>query len=374
MAIGKAPHRRRWIWIFALLGVGVLLAIYVKPVRIDAQLSALTAAAKDAPTHTVGRGVVLEFVEVSGTVMPRNMRVYQTEAPGRVTAVHIDEGSRVSRGDPLYDFLSSAYGMMGSQSAGMQRATADFDGVVASLDVKAGAFATAGQPIAVLVDDSSFSVRAELDEVDLTRVTAGMPAVITFDSIQGLELPGTVTSVGLVASSRGGVVTLPVQISLDSTDDRLRAGLTAHARITTREHAVRCASPPAPDRLARLPVSHHRRRRRHPHRQTGSRRVRRHVHPGAVGVERRSSHRRRRGRRSGPRPPAYRRRRRVHLQDAASGGGPHDQAERIVKDTTGDISVARVGRSRPGGRQRSIVAIMGPSGSASPRSCTSSDA
>ncbi|MGB4337337.1 MAG: efflux RND transporter periplasmic adaptor subunit [Bacillota bacterium] len=233
----KAPHRRRWIWIFALLGVGVLLAIYVKPVRIDAQLSALTAAAKDAPTHTVGRGVVLEFVEVSGTVMPRNMRVYQTEAPGRVTAVHIDEGSRVSRGDPLYDFLSSAYGMMGSQSAGMQRATADFDGVVASLDVKAGAFATAGQPIAVLVDDSSFSVRAELDEVDLTRVTAGMPAVITFDSIQGLELPGTVTSVGLVASSRGGVVTLPVQISLDSTDDRLRAGLTAHARITTREHA-----------------------------------------------------------------------------------------------------------------------------------------
>lgn len=231
----KRRSRRGWLWAALLIIVALPFLRHIRPARLDPDLAALAEAVKNAPTYTVAPGVVREHVEATGALSPAGMRVFQADSPGKVAAVRVKEGTRVVSGALLYEFQPSSY--MPGQAPSLSRVTAPFNGVVASVAVQEGSLAVSGQPIMTLVDDSSFSVGIELDEVDLTRVAAGMPAVVTFDAIKGLELPGSVASVGLIASPKGGVVTLPVEIQLDAGDERLLTGLTSHARITVKEHS-----------------------------------------------------------------------------------------------------------------------------------------
>lgn len=237
MSPEKKRSRRGWLWAVLVFIIAVPLALrYVKPQRLDADLTALADAAKGSPTYTVAAGIVREHVDATGALSPKSLRLYQADSVGKVTSIRVKEGARVASGATLYEFQASSYMPAPAQPSSPVKVTAAFKGVIASVSAEEGSLATAGQPIMTLIDDSSYCVRIELDEVDLTRVAVGMPATVTFDALKGVELPGSVTSVGMVASPRGGVVTLPVEIGLAGTDERLITGLTSHARITVSEH------------------------------------------------------------------------------------------------------------------------------------------
>ncbi len=236
MSREKNTPRRGWLWASLVIIIALLLGRYVRPAEPDPVLTALAEAAAQEPTYSVMRGIVREHVEATGTLSPANLRVIQADSPGKVTAIRVREGARVASGGLLYEFQPSLYDPSQVQPASPTKVTAPFKGVVASIASQEGSHVVAGQPIMTLIDDSSFSVDIELDEIDIARVAVGMPTVVTLDALDGLELPGTVASVGLMASLRGGVVTLPARIRLDAGNEHLLTGLTAHARITVKEH------------------------------------------------------------------------------------------------------------------------------------------
>ncbi len=60
---------------------------------------------------------------------------------------------------------------------------------------------------------------------------------ITFDAIDGLIATGTVNSVDLVGTVSSGVVTYNVKILIDTTDSRIKPGMSLNATIVTEEKA-----------------------------------------------------------------------------------------------------------------------------------------
>lgn len=112
---------------------------------------------------------------------------------------------------------------------------APFDGVVAEINVTAGETAPTGLPAIVLVDTSRFHINVSVDEIDVADLETGLPVEITVDALPNQGFTGYVERIGPAATVDQGAVSYPVEITLDSTDVPLRAGMSATAVIMVEE-------------------------------------------------------------------------------------------------------------------------------------------
>jgi len=116
---------------------------------------------------------------------------------------------------------------------------APFDGTVVSVDVKVNdqlsQFDYASKPAVNLVDTKTIRMKGIIDEIDITRVSVGQPAIIRVDAVPGKDLRGSVRFVSPFGTLQSGVVNFPVEIYMDKNEDTsgLRGGLTATADIIT---------------------------------------------------------------------------------------------------------------------------------------------
>jgi len=85
----------------------------------------------------------------------------------------------------------------------------------------------------VITDLSALQVSVSLNEADAVNVVAGQPVTLTFDAISDLTLTGKVKSINTVGTSTSSVVTYPAVLSFDTVDNRLKAGMSVSATITT---------------------------------------------------------------------------------------------------------------------------------------------
>jgi HlyD family secretion protein len=81
------------------------------------------------------------------------------------------------------------------------------DGVQTTGPVTVGTPVSAGTPLATIVDISSLSLEADVDETDVFLVKPGVKAEAELDAVPGARYPAMVASVGLspTQSARGGV-------------------------------------------------------------------------------------------------------------------------------------------------------------------------
>ena len=148
-----------------------------------------------------------------------------------------------SGADPL-DLQSSQLSVTRAQNA-LQDAkdtlanysvTAPFSGTLATVDVKVGDPASTGTAVATLITTDQV-VDIPLNEVDVSKVQLGDKATLTFDAIDGLTLTGKVASIDTVGTVTQGVVNYTVSIAFDSTDPRVKPGMSTTASIITEVHA-----------------------------------------------------------------------------------------------------------------------------------------
>ncbi len=112
---------------------------------------------------------------------------------------------------------------------------APFDGVVAAVNLHVGELAAGGLPAVVLVDVSRFYLDVAVDELDVASVAAGQAVTVTLDALPNALLTGTVQKIAPTATNNAGVVSYGVRLSLDSSNEPLRGGLTATAAIVVAE-------------------------------------------------------------------------------------------------------------------------------------------
>jgi RND family efflux transporter MFP subunit len=119
---------------------------------------------------------------------------------------------------------------------------APFDGTVVSVDVKSNdqlsQFDYASKPAVYLVDTKTIRMKGIIDEIDITKVSVGQPAIIKVDALPGRDLRGSVRFVSPFGTLQSGVVNFPVEIYMDKDENTegLRGGLTATADIITGMH------------------------------------------------------------------------------------------------------------------------------------------
>jgi len=105
---------------------------------------------------------------------------------------------------------------------------APFVGQIAQNNLKVGELVTVGTPSMVLADLSLFKIETtDLTELDVVKVNAGDPVVITLDAIPDVQFTGKVESVEELGVNKQGDITYTAVIALDQQDERLKWNMTA---------------------------------------------------------------------------------------------------------------------------------------------------
>ena len=108
---------------------------------------------------------------------------------------------------------------------------APFDGVISAVHINPGEWVAPGSPVLLVGNLDHLRVETtDLSEIDVAQIMVGDPATVTFDSLPGLVLQGTVSQIAPIPAAGSGV-SFPVDIELDQIPAALRWGLTAFVDI-----------------------------------------------------------------------------------------------------------------------------------------------
>jgi len=114
--------------------------------------------------------------------------------------------------------------------------TAPFDGLVAEINAKAGSSIRPGEVAVVLADFSNWLVKTtDLTEIDVVGLTENDPVRVTLDALPGLELPGTVLSIGQIYIENQGDIVYEVTVMLNDRRPAMRWGMTASVVFENQE-------------------------------------------------------------------------------------------------------------------------------------------
>jgi RND family efflux transporter MFP subunit len=114
--------------------------------------------------------------------------------------------------------------------------TAPFSGTIMAVDSKPGDSVTSATAAVVMADISSFTLEADVSEVDINNVKIGQLVNLTVDAVPDQVFTGEVSAILALGKSTQGVVTFPVTITIPKPDPALKAGMTAAVSIITQEH------------------------------------------------------------------------------------------------------------------------------------------
>ncbi len=92
---------------------------------------------------------------------------------------------------------------------------APFDGIVISVDVKAGDTVNANQVVIEVVDPDKFEAEIMVNEMDTSSIQLGAEASIQVDAVGGISFPATVTHISPTATIQSGVVNYKVTVELE---------------------------------------------------------------------------------------------------------------------------------------------------------------
>jgi multidrug efflux pump subunit AcrA (membrane-fusion protein) len=113
---------------------------------------------------------------------------------------------------------------------------APFDGVVTNLNAKAGSSINAGEIAVTIADLSQWLVTTtDLTEIDVVELTENESVVVTLDALPGVELKGTVLSIGQTFEQDQGDVVYEVTILLNEAHPAMRWGMTASVTFQNEE-------------------------------------------------------------------------------------------------------------------------------------------
>lgn len=190
--------------------------------------------------RTVEKGSIRIQILSTGVVQPENKVEIKPPIAGRVEKVLVDEGAHVKKGQILAWMSSTERAAMldAASSKGpqelkeweeMYRPTpilAAINGMIIQRNVESGqTFTTAD---AILVMSDRLTVKAQVDETDISKIKLKQKAKITLDAYPEETLEATVDQIAYDAKTVNNVTTYIVDVLPAKAPDFMRSGMTAN--------------------------------------------------------------------------------------------------------------------------------------------------
>lgn len=113
---------------------------------------------------------------------------------------------------------------------------APFDGVVGILNLSVGEIVSANTPYITLVGSEDFELNLNVPEIDVSKISFGDEVHITLDAYgENMMWNGLITSINVIDTLVDGVSVYKTKVSVLNPDENMRVGMSAKARIVTRE-------------------------------------------------------------------------------------------------------------------------------------------
>lgn len=111
---------------------------------------------------------------------------------------------------------------------------APFAGIVTDVDIALGEVANLN-PVVTLLADNAYTLKAQVPEIDITKLAIGQSVEAVFDAESSETVSGTITYVSPIAKQLDGVAYFEIIIEIDSSPSWLRAGLNADIDIVVNK-------------------------------------------------------------------------------------------------------------------------------------------
>ncbi len=107
-----------------------------------------------------------------------------------------------------------------------------FDGVVTDINIKRGESISSNTALATLITKQKIA-EITVNEIDIVKVKNGQKTNITFDAVEDLNITGEVVEIDTLGAVTQGVVTYGIKIAFDTSDERIRPGMSLSASVIT---------------------------------------------------------------------------------------------------------------------------------------------
>lgn len=208
----------------------------------------------------VQRGDISREIESSGTISGARQADLGFTTGGKVQRILVEVGQLVEEGEILAEMESAQQelSLLRAQNAhdlavisGTANARreaeldlkvaktnlentlikAPFAGIITAISLEEGEHISANTAVVSLLDNSVFYADIAVDELDMHQIRLGQSAIVKVDALGGLPLEGTVSRIGMIAQSSGGITTVPVTIRIQDEPGELRVGYSASVII-----------------------------------------------------------------------------------------------------------------------------------------------
>ena len=138
---------------------------------------------------------------------------------GMIASVLVQEGERVTRGQPLL-ILDSAGARYASGEEVKPQARFEQSGIIWEVLARPGQYLQQGQAVMTLLPDTSLEAALEVDELDIAKVRVGDTLRVSVDAYEG-ERRGTVSSIEPLGRVMLDTTKFIVKVSFEEASDLL---------------------------------------------------------------------------------------------------------------------------------------------------------
>ena len=188
----------------------------------------------------VTKGKITLKVLATGSVLPENRLQIKSSISGRAERIFVKEGEKVHKGQVLAQISSTERAVMLDSARGQGNEEvkkweeiykptpiiAPLAGTIIQRAIEPGQTFGTGDAIFVMAD--RLTIKAQVDETDLSQIKVGQKAKVTLDAYLEKELPAKVEQVAYEAKTVNNVTTYVIDVLPDDNLDFLRSGMTAN--------------------------------------------------------------------------------------------------------------------------------------------------
>jgi macrolide-specific efflux system membrane fusion protein len=184
-------------------------------------------------------GITLKVL-ATGSVLPENRLQIKSSISGRAEKIFVREGDKVHKGQVLAQISSTERAVMldSARAQGSEEVQkweeiykptpiiAPLAGMIISRSIEPGQTFTTGDAIFVMAD--RLTIKAQVDETDLSQIRVGQKAKITLDAYLEKDFDAKVEHVAYEAKTVNNVTTYLIDVLPVEKIEFLRSGMTAN--------------------------------------------------------------------------------------------------------------------------------------------------